>query len=233
MMKERFVTNVFRRAFCFTLIELLVVVEIIAILAAMLMPALNKAKQAANTSSCKGNLKQLGLCVLMYAGDMKEYSVTPASSGSSPWAILNTWNYLTNLKLMDCKGDSTRTPNLNEYGSWYNGYAAWSKPNRSYVFNRVAGFYNSGNYFSPFRFTKQTQLSRIALIYDFEPPYGSQGYYYGYEDPGLGRAYNGNHHSKYCNVLAADGSVGQDPAARLCTTGSAYIHPPYTIVTTP
>ncbi len=232
-MKKRFGTKNFEGMKRFTLIELLIVIAIIAILAAMLMPALNRARQAANSSSCKGNLKQLGLCVLMYAGDMKEYSVTPAGSSTSPWNILYTWNYLPNLKLMDCKGDSTRTPNKNEYGSWYDGYGTWSKPNRSYVFNRVAGFYNSGNYFSPFRFTRQTQLSRIALIFDFEPPYGSQGYYFGYEDLGLGRAYHGNHHSKYCNVLAADGSVGQDLSNSLCRPDTAYRHPSYTLVSAP
>lgn len=233
-MKKRFGTENFKGMKRFTLIELLIVISIIAILAAMMMPALNMARQAAYTSSCKSNLKQLGLCVLMYAEDMKEYSVTPANSSTSPWAILKGWNYLTNLNLMDCKGDSTRTPNKNEYGSWYNGYGTWSKPNRSYVFNRVAGFYNSGNYFSPFRFTRQTQLSIIALIFDFEPQYGSQGYYYGYDEPsGTGRPYHGNHHNKYCNVLAADGSVGQDQANSLCRTGTAYRHPPYTLVSAP
>jgi prepilin-type N-terminal cleavage/methylation domain-containing protein len=189
----------------FTLIELLTVIAIIAVLAALLLPALSKARERARAIVCLNSTKQLLLAWQVYAGDNDER--LPYNLGMTGSSFRTNLNWVNNVMTWDLSSDNTNLATLTgaSLGSYVSGNASiyrcpsdealssvqrtagWAARIRSYSMNAMVGDagnftakgYNINNpgYTQFFKLTQIPQPSEIFVFLDEHPDSIDDGYF--------------------------------------------------------
>ena len=164
-MKDPFVQN--SRQCNFTLIELLITIAIIAILAALLLPALNSARAKARSNGCLSNLKQIGLMTTNYQLNYDDFVMMPKfrsprwkaeAQDIAYWNGFLQWSERAGIKVLSCPSSGPKTAMYKTLsGSGWNGYSPSSGSWESigYGMNKLAGNYTDS-------FLSQRKTSSLA-----------------------------------------------------------------------